>query len=232
MKVFFIVKTINFNYYSFLSYYRMLLMEQSRTEEIWNAASHGAGILLGIAGLILLLFFDSAKTAYSTLSIFLYASSVIVLYSASTIYHAVSNANWKNIFRRIDHISIYFLIAGTYTPVALITLENTSGWLIFWIVWGVAILGTILKIFFTGRFEILSLLLYLGMGWLIVIDFSNLVSLQSSMGISLLLLGGAFYTLGIVFYAVKKIPYNHVIWHFFVLAGSISHFFFIFLDVI
>jgi hemolysin III len=207
-------------------------MNQTKTEEIWNAATHGIGAVLGIVGLILLLLFDSHKTEYSTLSIILYGGSIIGLFAASTIYHAVSNLNWKTICRKIDHISIYLLIAGTYTPVALITLEETSGWLIFWIVWGIAAFGTILKVFYTGKFEILSLLLYLIMGWLIVIDFSNLVELQSALGITLLAIGGAFYTFGIVFYVVEKIPYNHVIWHFFVLGGSISHFFFILLDVI
>jgi hemolysin III len=205
---------------------------QSKKEEVWNSASHSLGILLGVVALILLLVYDSAKTAYSTLSIFLYTGSIIVLYSASTLYHAVRDIRRKNIFRSLDHISIYLLIAGTYTPVALISLEASSGWLIFWIVWGIAALGTVLKIFFTGRFELFSVLLYLIMGWLIVIDFSNLMAIQSTLGLILLMLGGAFYTLGIVFYAIEKIPYNHVIWHFFVLGGSISHFFFILLDVI
>ncbi|MCW8980430.1 MAG: hemolysin III family protein, partial [Altibacter sp.] len=150
----------------------------------------------------------------------------------STIYHAVTHESWKETCRKIDHISIYFLIAGTYTPVALISLEASSGWYLFWTVWGIAALGTVLKIFFTGRYEIISLLLYLIMGWLIVVDLENLLEQQSTLGIALLMLGGAFYTIGILFYAIRKIPFNHVIWHFFVLGGSIAHFFFIFLDVI
>lgn len=205
---------------------------QSKKEEVWNSASHSIGILLGVVGLVLLLIYDSGKTVYSTFSILLYTCSIIVLYSASTLYHAVRDIKQKNIFRSLDHISIYLLIAGTYTPVALISLEASSGWLIFWIVWGIAALGTILKIFFTGRFELFSVLLYLIMGWLIVIDFSSLIAIQSTFGLILLMLGGAFYTLGIVFYAIEKIPFNHVIWHFFVLGGSISHFFFILLDVV
>ncbi|MBZ0327458.1 MAG: hemolysin III family protein [Altibacter sp.] len=205
---------------------------QSKKEEVWNSASHSLGILLGVVGLVLLLIYDSGKTVYSTFSILLYTCSIIVLYSASTLYHAVRDIKQKNIFRSLDHISIYLLIAGTYTPVALISLEASSGWLIFWIVWGIAALGTILKIFFTGRFELFSVLLYLIMGWLIVIDFSSLIAIQSTFGLILLMLGGAFYTLGIVFYAIEKIPFNHVIWHFFVLGGSISHFFFILLDVV
>lgn len=205
---------------------------QSKREEAWNAISHGIGIVLGIVGFILLLIYDTERTPYSTLSIWLYTFSIIILFSASTIYHLIKNSKQKEIFRKIDHISIYLLIAGTYTPVTLITLENTTGWGIFWTVWGIAALGIILKLFFTGRFEVVSLLLYLVMGWLIMIDYSNLMSLLSSTGKTLLILGGALYSMGIIFYAIRKIPYNHVIWHFFVLGGSISLFFFIFLDVI
>ena len=205
---------------------------QSRTEEIWNAASHGLGVLLGIVGLVLLLVNDSEKTAYSTMSILLYAISIITLYSVSTLYHASHNGKWKNIFRKLDHITIYYLIAGTYSPIALITLETSSGWFLFWIVWGIAAVGTILKVFFTGKFEVLSVLLYILMGWLIVFDFSNLMALQSQLGLNLLVIGGLFYTIGIIFYAVNRIDYNHVIWHFFVLGGSISHFLCIYLDVI
>jgi len=204
----------------------------SRTEELWNTVSHGLGVVLGIVGLVLLLVFDSNKTDYSTMSIIIYALSVLMLYTASTLYHAISHGRWKQLLRKLDHISIYFLIAGTYTPLTLISLEESSGWAIFWTVWGLAGVGTVLKIFFTGKFETASLLLYLVMGWLIAFDFSSVVEMQSTFGITLLALGGAFYTVGIIFYAVRKIPFNHTIWHFFVLAGSIFHFFFIFLDVI
>lgn len=203
-----------------------------RTEEFWNAVSHALGILLGITGLVFLLIYHRELTAYSLLSILIYGFSLILLYTASTIYHFVNHIRWKEILRRLDHISIYFLIAGTYTPVALITLEKGAGWILFWTVWGIAALGTVLKIFFTGRFEVFSLALYLFMGWLVVFDFNALMAGTTALGRNLLILGGAFYTLGIVFYAVRKIPYNHLIWHFFVLGGSISHFLFIFLDVI
>ena len=207
-------------------------MSQTRLEEKWNTISHALGIVLGIVGLIFLLFFNTGKTAFSTVSIIFYGLSIIILYTSSTIYHAVENIKWKALWRKFDHISIYLLIAGTYTPVTLITLEKGSGWTIFWIVWGIAIFGTILKIFFTGRFEIVSVLLYLIMGWLVVLDFQNLIDNTTYFGLNLLMLGGIFYTLGIVFYAIEKMPYNHVIWHFFVLGGSISHYFFILTDVI
>ena len=179
----------------------------SRKEEFWNIVTHGLGVVLSIAGLVLLLIFSDGTTL-STLSVLLYAIALIFLYAASTIYHSVSNERLRFFFRKLDHIGIYFLIAGTYTPVALISLVNENGWTIFWTVWGIAIAGTILKIFFTGKFEKLSLLLYIAMGWLIIFDFKNLWEVQSALGITLLGLGGLFYTLGTIFYAVERIPYN------------------------
>jgi hemolysin III len=203
-----------------------------KTEEELNAISHGLGIILGVFGLFILLAQNTQKTTYATLSIIIYSLCFIVLFTASTLYHSVSNFNLKQKFRVIDHISIYLLIAGTYTPVALINLEAGNGWLIFYIVWAFALIGTILKIFFTGKFEVISLLLYLAMGWLIVLDFQNLLDNTSTLGTQLLFLGGAFYTLGIIFYAWKRIPYNHFIWHLFVLGGAISHWLFIYYDVV
>ena len=175
-------------------------------EELWNTISHALGIVLGIVGLVVLLIWDSEKTAYSTMSILFYTISIIILYSASTLYHAVTNIKWKSILRIVDHISIYLLIAVTYTPVALISLEHDSGWALFWTVWIIAAVGTILKVFFTGKFEVISLLLYLVMGWLIIFDLSTLTEVQSSLGLTLLGVGGLMYTVGIVFYAIRKIP--------------------------
>ncbi|MEP0213739.1 MAG: hemolysin III family protein [Cellulophaga sp.] len=196
-------------------------------EERLNTASHAIGVVLGVVGLFVLLYFNTNKTTFALFSLVVYGASIIVLYTASTLYHAATTKTLKEKYRILDHSSIYVLIAGTYTPVALITLESGNGWLIFWVVWGIALLGIILKLFFTGRFEAISLLLYLAMGWLIVLDYSSLVASVSPFALNLLMLGGAFYTFGIVFYAIHKIPYNHFIWHLFVLAGSISHFFFI-----
>lgn len=205
---------------------------QSSFEERLNAISHGIGALLGIVALVLLICYDTNKTAYSLFSVIVYGISIIVLFTASTLYHAVSNVKHKHFFRILDHISIYFLIAGTYTPVALITLETSKGWTLFYVVWGIALFGTILKLFFTGRFELFSTLLYLVMGWLIVFDFSNLSDAIGSDGILWLFAGGLSYTVGIIFYAIPRIPYNHVIWHMFVLAGALFHFFMIFFYVI
>ena len=201
-------------------------------EEKLNAISHAIGILFGILGFYLILEFDTHKTEYSTISLVIYSISIILLFTASTLYHYVSTQSVKMKLRVLDHICIYYLIAGTYTPVALITLEQGNGWLIFYTIWGIAIVGTILKLFFTGKFEVLSLILYLFMGWLIVFDLQNLLSNTSKTGLYLLMLGGFFYTTGIFFYAFKRIPYNHLIWHFMVLGGAISHWLYIAFAVI
>ncbi|TDT44621.1 hemolysin III [Maribacter spongiicola] len=210
----------------------MSYLKSLEKEEKFNAISHGVGALLAIVGMVLMIQENNYKSEYSTWGIVIYSLSLISMLLMSTIYHVVDNKIWKLRMRILDHINIYYLIAGTYTPVALITLINGNGWLIFFAVWGIAAVGTILKIFFTGKFEIVSLLLYLAMGWLIVFDFQSLVDNTSELGIQLLMIGGAFYTIGIIFYAVRRIPYNHFIWHLFVLAGAICHWFFIYLDVI
>lgn len=205
---------------------------QSPLEEKLNAITHGIGALFGIVGLIILIKYDTSKTDFSLFGVIVYGISFIVLFTASTLYHWVEDEQKKYYFRILDHISIYLLIAGTYTPVLLILLTESLGWTLFWVVWAIAVFGVILKLFFTGRFEIFSTLLYLVMGWLIVFDFSNLSRNIPTEGIQLLFAGGLAYTIGIIFYAVKKIPYNHVIWHLFVLAGALFHFFMIFFYVI
>jgi hemolysin III len=205
---------------------------QTRREEHFNAITHALGALLGVAGFILLIIFDSKKTEWSLFSVIVYGLSIIILFTASAVYHSVESEKRKHYFRIVDHISIYLLIAGTYTPVLLITLAESNGWTLFWVVWGVALFGVILKIFFTGRFEIFSTLLYLIMGWLIVFDFGTLLELMPTNGIIFLIIAGLAYTVGIIFYAIQRIPYNHVIWHLFVLAGAIFHYFMVFFYVI
>lgn len=205
---------------------------QTPFEEKINAFTHAIGVLLGIVALVLLIIFDTDKTDWSLFSVIVYGISIIILFTASTLYHSIKNENKKHYFRIIDHISIYLLIAGTYTPVLLISLEQTLGWTLFWVVWGIAVFGVVLKLFFTGKFEVFSTLLYLVMGWLIIFDFSNLSEIIGSNGILFLFAGGLSYTVGIIFYAIQKIPFNHVMWHLFVLAGAICHFFMIFLFVI
>jgi len=204
---------------------------QSEFEEKLNAWSHGIGAFFGLLGLILLIVSLQKEGPFALFSVIVYGLSIVILFLASTFYHSVRSENRKYYFRIIDHISIYILIAGTYTPVLLITLPDSLGWPLFYVVWGIAGFGLILKIFFTGRFEIFSTLLYLVMGWLIIFDFSTLAERIGS-GIYYLYGGGAFYTIGIIFYLFERIPYNHVIWHLFVLGGAICHFLMIYWYVI
>lgn len=205
---------------------------QTKLEEQLNAWTHGIGAALGIAALVLLIIYADNTKPWSLFSVIVYGISIIILFLASTFYHAVKGEKRKHYFRIVDHISIYLLIAGTYTPVLLIVLRDSLGWPLFWTVWGIAIFGVILKIFFTGKFEIFSTLLYLVMGWLIVFDFSNLSEALGPNGVLWLFAGGLSYTVGIVFYALQKVPYFHVVWHLFVLGGAICHFFMIFSHVI
>ncbi len=205
---------------------------QTKLEEQLNAWTHGIGAALGIAALVLLLVYTDNTKPWSLFSVIVYGISIIILFLASTCYHAVKGEKRKHYFRIVDHVSIYFLIAGTYTPVLLISLTDSLGWPLFWTVWGIAAFGVILKLFFTGKFEIFSTLLYLVMGWLIIFDFSNLSDAIGPNGILWLFAGGLSYTVGIIFYAIQRIPYFHVIWHLFVLGGAICHFFMIFLHVI
>lgn len=210
----------------------MLVYKQTPLQERLNAITHAIGAIFGVLGLIALIIFNSNKTDWSLFSVIIYGVSLIILFTASTLYHSVKDDVKKHYFRIVDHISIYLLIAGTYTPVLLITLHKSLGWTLFYVVWGIAAFGVILKLFFTGKFELFSTLLYLVMGWLIVFDFTNLSKLMHSNGVLLLFFGGLAYTVSILFYAIKKIPYNHVIWHVFVLAGAVFHFFMIFFYVI
>jgi hemolysin III len=203
-----------------------------KKEERLNTFSHALGAILSVIGLFFLLQKNSEKSVYATLSIFIYSFTLISMFVVSAVYHLTTNPKMKKGFRILDHINIYLLIAGTYTPVSLITLSNANGWTIFYIVWIIAGLGTLFKIFYTGKLEFLSLLLYVVMGWLIVLDFDNLIDYTSPFGIRMLFLGGGFYTFGILFYTLEKIPYNHFIWHIFVLGGAFSHWLMIYLNVV
>lgn len=194
-----------------------------RDEEHWNTGTHGLAVILGLVGAYFMCRDSSGKEFYIRASVWVYSLAVILLFTASTLYHYISFPPLKRKLRILDHISIYYLIAGTYTPVALIVLRDSSGWLLFYLVWGMALFGTLLKLFFTGRFEIFSLLLYLIMGWLIVVDIENLMDRLSHQAQIFLMAGGAFYTVGIIFYAIRRIPFNHMIWHIFVLSGAVCH---------
>jgi len=204
---------------------------QTPLEERYNSLSHGIGfIIFSISG-VLLLSLNKSENPISYFALGIYSLSLIVLYFISTAYHFSKKPATKNYFRKLDHISIYLLIAGTYSPVTLLFLSNSRGALLFVIVWSIAFIGTILKIFFTGKFEIISLLLYLVMGWLIILDINALSNTVDTYGMSMLITGGCFYTAGIIFYVWDRLYFNHVIWHIFVLLGSLSHFLFIFHQV-
>lgn len=200
---------------------------QSPRQEVLNTISHAIAVPLGVAGFVYLWIHSTITEFHAQLGLTLYAVSFVLLFSASSMYHYIKNPHLKKKFRVLDHISIYYLIAGTYSPVVLIVLEESKGWFIFGLVWSVAFVGTLLKLFFTGKFEKLSLVLYLLMGWLIVIDIQNLIELASYHTLLYLSLGGLFYTIGAFFYANHKIRNNHVIWHIFVLIAAMFHFFMI-----
>ena len=208
------------------------MREQSYNEEVYNTITHGIGFLLSLIGFALLFVFHKYDNTRGIVAVILYGVSLSMLYFVSSIYHYEKDERRKQIYRKLDHISIYLLIAGTYSPVVLIVLDDSLGWTLFWLVWGIAILGTILKIFFTGRFETISLVLYLVMGWLIVFDMQALLQKVDTTSILLLAGGGIAYTVGIIFYVMDRIKYSHVIWHLFVLLGSILHYLFVFLKVI
>ncbi|WP_264559484.1 PAQR family membrane homeostasis protein TrhA [Flavobacterium sp. N2270] len=197
-------------------------------EEFLNVISHAAGIILGVFGLVFLLLKNRELTSFSTLSIVIYGFCLIALYTASTVYHAISHEKKKQKAQIFDHIGIFLLIAGTYTPICLVTLEKTTGWTLFLVIWSIAALGLVMKLFLTGKLDKLSLLIYLIMGWLAVVEYEQLINLLSVEALFYLALGGVLYTLGTIFYAFEKIPYGHFIWHLFVLGGSISHYFMIY----
>ena len=201
-------------------------------EEKLNAWSHGLGIGLGIAALVLMLLGVDQTNPFGLFSVIVYGLSIILLFLASTCYHAIKDRKRKHYFRVADHISIYLLFAGTYTPVLLIAIPNSLGWTLFWVVWGIAAFGLILKLFFTGRFDNLSTFLYLAMGWLALIPYSELTAALDSAAMVWLIAGGISYTVGVLFYAIERIPYNHFIWHLFVLGGASCHFFMVYLYVI
>ncbi|THD66506.1 hemolysin III family protein [Robertkochia marina] len=206
-------------------------MHQSLQEEKLNAITHGFGAAMALIGLLVLVYFDTGKTSYSTFSIIVYGLSALLLFTISTLYHSARRPAIKNLFRLLDHIAIYFLIAGTYTPIGLISMEQGSGWVMFTVVWVIALIGSVFKIFFLGKYERLSLLFYLFMGWLVLFDLRGLFESLSKEALILLLIGGAFYTVGTLFYRARKMRYHHVIWHLFVLGGAVSHFFMILFEI-
>lgn len=198
----------------------------TRGEEIANAVTHGVGTLLSIAALVLLVVFSARMgDKWYIVSYTIYGVSMLILYLESTLYHSITNLKAKRVFRIFDHASIYLLIAGTYTPFTLTILRSSIGWMIFAIVWIMAICGIVMKIFWIGKHEVVSTLIYIAMGWIIIFAMKRLLLLLPPAGIALLVAGGVIYTVGAFLYMLDKIPYNHAIWHLFVIGGSACHFF-------
>ena len=196
-----------------------------KREETLNVVTHGFGLLLSVVALVVLVFYASLNgDAWDIVSVAIYGSSLVILYFSSTAFHLSQNQKLRNRLNVFDHVSIYLLIAGTYTPFVLVTIRGPWGWSMFGVVWGMAIAGIVLKFFFTGRFNLFSTILYVAMGWVIIIASGPLFEALPVEGVMWLLAGGLFYTFGAVFFLINKIPYNHAIFHVFVLAGSICHF--------
>lgn len=202
-------------------------------EEIFNSVTHGVGALLAIAAFVLCVIFAiKNKDMIAVISAVIYGTTLIILYTMSTLYHSIPNKTAKKVFRIIDHCSIYLLIAGTYTPYSLVTLPRDPGLLILGVVWSVAILGIVLNAININKFRVVSFISYILLGWVIVFAFEPLLENLDTVGVWLLIAGGISYTVGTIFYKVgKKIKYMHSIFHLFVLAGSILHFFSILLYV-
>lgn len=207
-------------------------MDQSNKEEFWNSLTHFTGIILTLIGVPFLITQNRDLTKLELFSLLFFQFGLLFMYTSSTLYHYVQNIRIKKVLRVVDHISIYYLIAGSYAPVCLITLRDHSGIEIFLIVISLMLLGTLFKIFFTGKFEKFSLYLYLLMGWLIVIKIDELINLINFRGLLLVIASGLLYTIGTYFYSSKTIKYSHSIWHLFVLGGSVTHYFFILFYVI
>ena len=207
-------------------------MIQTKKEEFWNWSTHFAGIILSLIGIPFLVIYNDNLTPYSLLSILFFSFGLLFVYCSSTIYHYIEEINLKEKLRVLDHISIYYLIAGSYAPVCFITLYEYSGVPIFITVLLFSIAGTLFKVFSKNRYNKTSLFLYLFLGWLIAVDVQTLFSLISSNAKALLISGGMFYSIGVFFYSSEKIKYSHTIWHLFVLLGSICHYLMVLLYIV
>lgn len=197
----------------------------SPQEEKWNIISHGFGLVLSIIGLILLIYkaYHFGETRH-LVSFIIFGTSLILLYAASTCYHRATEPLLRYRLNILDHSAIYVLIAGTYTPFVLITLQGIIGWIIFTVVWGMALTGVILKLYFTGRYQWLSTTMYVVMGWIIVFAFKPLVNNLEHEGLLWLFAGGLSYTLGAVIFSMNKVKFNHAVFHVLVMIGSLCHY--------
>ncbi len=195
-------------------------------EEISNSVSHGIGAGLSVAGTVVLIVVSAVNSnAWGVVSSCIYGASLIILYTMSTLYHSITNQKAKSFFRVMDHNTIFLLIAGTYTPITLYFLNGAIGWVLFAVVWAAAIIGIVMNSVNLEKARIPSVFCYVAMGWVIVIAIRPLMASMPNISLYLLVAGGVFYTLGIVFYAVKKVKYFHFVWHIFTVAGSVLHYF-------
>lgn len=200
--------------------------QYSLGEEIFNSVSHGVGGLLSIAGTVVLIIFAVIySNAWGVVSSAIYGASLIILYTMSTLYHAITNPTAKSFFRIMDHNTIFFLIAGTYTPVTLVPLRGKIGWVLFGIVWAAAIVGIVLNSIDLEKFKKPSVICYIAMGWVVLFAIKPMLENVNKLSLWFLLVGGIFYTVGVFFYSHKEKKFFHSVWHLFTIAGSVLHYF-------
>jgi hemolysin III len=200
--------------------------DQSLIEELANGITHGIGLALSVVGLAILVVLSILKgSAWHIAGCTTFGVTLVMLYTASTLYHSLRTPHLKRVLKILDHAAIYLLIAGTYTPFTLVNLRGFWGWTLFGLVWSLSVFGILWKLFHVDRFQVVSTLIYVVMGWVVIIAIKPVLAAVPPSGILWLLAGGLFYTVGVLFFAWKRIPYNHAIWHVFVMAGSICHYF-------
>lgn len=204
---------------------RKKLLEYSVLEEVIHAATHGVGVLLSIAGLSWMLYLSiAAADPWRIVASSIYGATLIALFLASTVYHSLYASRHREIFKLLDHCAIYLLIAGTYTPFLLVAMRTDTGWWLFGTIWALATAGIVKKLYFRHRFPKVALASYLAMGWLVVVAAPQLAEAIGPNGMAWLVAGGVSYSVGAIFYALERIPFNHAVWHVFVLGGGICHF--------
>lgn len=215
---------------------KKVLPKYTLGEELANSISHGIGFGLSVAALVLCVvraaFNYETVGAAGVVGAAIYGATLIILYCMSTLYHAITNKTARTVLRIFDHNCIYLLIAGTYTPITLVTLRGALGWSLFGVIWGIAVVGIVLNSISIEKFKKISLISYIIMGWAVVFGGKSILEMLPTGGLIFLLIGGASYSIGIIFYVLKKYKYMHSIWHLFVLGGSITHFFAIYLYIL
>ncbi len=204
-----------------------------RYEELANRLTHGLGAILSVAGLVLMVVYCSRfGDAWQVVSTAIFGTSLVLLYTFSTLYHSYRDLRIRQVMQKFDHAAIFLLIAGSYTPFLLVTLRGPRGWALFGVVWALACIGVVLKFWLAGRYRLGSTLIYVGMGWLVMVVIKPLAAALPSGGLALLVAGGVCYTGGAGFYLWKRLPYQHAIWHLFVLGGSACHWAAVFFHIV